>query len=63
MVKTQTFEQRVAQLIGELYDLNPSNETLGIVIRQALRDDPAATADDIREIWQQTSDETSREKP
>ena len=47
----QTTEARVQGILADLADLQDGGGNLGVVVRQALADDPAATAADVRAIW------------
>lgn len=57
----EIYAERVAELRatdwvrGCLSDLDDGTGDLGIVARQALRDDPDATAQDVRAIWCEAS--------
>ena len=43
----------IRRLIGEVYDLHDGTGALRTVIECAVADDPAVTAQEIREIWAQ----------
>jgi hypothetical protein len=53
---------RRADLLAELADLGDGTDTLGVVIDHALRDDPAVTAEDIRAIWAEATDDARIER-
>jgi len=48
---------RTSEIAGTLaaMGIEATDDTLGVVIRQALRDDPRATAEDIAEIWSEAT--------
>lgn len=55
-------EERAKDLVAELSAIDTGDGTLGIVIRQALADDPRATADNIREIWAEATADAAAER-
>lgn len=50
-----------SELLAQLADLDKGDGTLGIVIDHALRDDPAVTADEIRAIWADATEDAAAE--
>jgi hypothetical protein len=62
MTLTQAIERRAQELLAELADIDPGDDTLGVVVRLALRDNPDATADDVRTIWRDAAEEYAAER-
>jgi hypothetical protein len=54
---------RARQIVAELavMGLDSPDGTLGVVVRQALIDDPAATAQDVADIWRQAAEDYAAE--
>lgn len=59
-----TADATIRRLLSELDDLAGSRDdgTLGIIVRQAVADDPDVTADDIRAIWADATADAETER-
>lgn len=55
-------EAKIRTLLAALADLNDGTGDLGQTIRDVLRDDPAATAEDIREVVEEAIRDAKRER-
>jgi hypothetical protein len=58
----EAIERRAQELLAELAGIDPGDDTLGVVVRLALRDDPDATAHDVRAIWRDAAEEYAAER-
>lgn len=58
-------DDRAKQIIGELaaMGIHAADDTLGVVVRQALADDPQATAEDVAAIWREATDDAAVRGP
>jgi hypothetical protein len=62
MTLARAIERRAQELLAELAGIDPGDDTLGVVVRLALRDNPDATADDVRAIWRDAAEEYAAER-
>jgi hypothetical protein len=55
---------RTAELLAELslMGITSPDDTLGVVVRQALADDPMATAQDVAAIWREATDDATADR-
>jgi predicted DNA repair protein MutK len=56
--------QRANDIIGDVaaMGIHASDDTLGVVIRQALMDDPSATAQDVADIWAEATADAAADR-